>query len=72
MCVSLELLSAGIYCQRRLASQFGYLQMVVELTNGVLADNIALLLIQGQGERFIHILTYQPACRAIATEAGQA
>jgi hypothetical protein len=72
MGICLELAPSGVDSQSSLASQFRYLQVVVKRTDGVLTDHITLLLLQGQSQRPVHILTHQPFGRTIATNTGQA
>ena len=72
MGIRFELLPTGVHGQRSLPSQRGYLQVVVERADGVLADDIALLLLQSQCQRPVHILAHQPACSSVTVQAGQA
>ena len=72
MSIRFELLPTGVNGQSSLASQLCYLQVVVKRPDGVLADDIALLLLQGQRQRPVHILVHHPACQSVTVQAGKA
>ena len=68
--ISLELLSLGINSNGGLASQFGYLQMTVECSDGILTDDITLLLLHREGKSPFHIVTHPSIGRLIATQTS--
>jgi len=70
--VGFELTALSIDRNGRLASECGYLQVAVERADGILRDDIALLLLHRERQSAAQILVHQSARGTVTSKTGEA